>query len=431
VIFKVRELLITINPGRHGSEGTTRRSITAILSAVLLALSLPAQSGLATQPAGGRASIGGGQISAAADLEDGVTQDAAKGVGPDSEAIREARGWTTEQLVAYEASEAALDLITERLSTDYPNAFVGSALADDPTHPPTAYVKGGAPADIRALASDLGVKLVEDQPYSLDELDARLAAVQDAVFSAGYEDFFVSADIERQGAITLVVAVPSGASLDDVLARVAPEIADMTVILEDDPVVEPQGAFGGMKLQDGGVFLCTSGWTVRKIANGVRGVTGAGHCPAGIDQINHPGHGVHATFFQQEHVGQWGDIEWYTTNEFEADDFYADEFNNIRDVAAVEPRANIAVGETICVYARASNHRDCTLEVENPDVFCGFPQQKLVQMNGAVTIDGDSGGGWSFNFTAYGGHYGRCWGKSSFSVADLFDEALGVAVAIT
>lgn len=361
-----------------------------------------------------------------------MTQDAAEAGGPDSEAVREARGWTREQFAAYEAAEAALDSVTGRLSTQYPHALVGSALAEDPTGPPTVYVKGRAPADLRALAIELGVTLVEDQPYSLDELDVRLAAVQDAMFSAGLKDFAVSADIQRAGAITLVVAVPSGASLDPVLAGIAPEIAkDITVIIEDVPVVEPQGAFGGMKLQDGGVFLCTSGWTVRRIADGVRGVTGAGHCPAGIDQINHPGHGVHPAFFRQEHVGQWGDVEWYTTNEFEPDDFYADEFNNIRDVAAVEPRANIAVGEFICVYGRASNHRDCSLKVENPDVFCGFPQQRLVQMNGAVTIGGDSGGGWSFNFTAYGGHYGLCWGKSSFSVADLFDEALGVAVAVT
>jgi streptogrisin C len=417
-----------------------RRSITAGLSALVLALSLPGQPGLVLsapvgtvarlQPADGGASTRG-QTSASADLEDVVTQDAAEAVAADLEAVREAHGWTTDELAAYEASEAALDSVTERLSTDDPHAFVGSALADDPTEPPTVYVKGRAPVDIRALASELGVTLVEDQPYSLQELDTRLAAVQDAVFSAGFEDFVVSADIEREGAITLIVAMSSGASLDPVLAGIAPEIAkDITVIIEDDPVVEPQGAFGGMKLQDGGVFECTSGWTVRRIADGVRGVSGAGHCD-GIDQINHPGHGVHAAFFQQEHVGQWGDVEWYTTNEFEADDFYSDELNQIRDVAAVEPRANIASGESICVYGRASNRRDCSLVVENPDVFCGWPQQKLVQMNGAVTIGGDSGGGWSFGNTAYGGHYGLCWGKSSFSVADLFDEALGVAVAVT
>lgn len=72
------------------------------------------------------------------------------------------------------------------------------------------------------------------------------------------------------------------------LTGIAPEISkDITVIVDADPVVENQGAFGGMKLQDGGVFQCTSGWAVQKLSNGVRGATGAGHCP-GIDQVFHP-----------------------------------------------------------------------------------------------------------------------------------------------
>ena len=48
-----------------------------------------------------------------------------------------------------------------------------------------------------------------------------------------------------------------------------------------------------------------------------------------------------------------------------------------------------------------------------------------------MTLGGDSGGGWSLGNKAYGGHKGLCFSKSSFSVADLFDEALGVVVAVT
>lgn len=372
-----------------------------------------------------------GWTSASTDSEDGVTQDAAEALAADLEAIGEARGWTAKQLAAYETSEAALDAVSERLSTEHPGALVGTALAKDPTDPPTAYLKGRAPADVLAIAKELGVALVEDQPYSLDELDARLAIVHDAFTRAGFEDVVGWADIQREGAITVVVGGTSRASLDPVLDGIAPAVAkDITALVATGRVAEDQGAFGGMKLQDGGVFECTSGWTVRKLSNGVRGVTGAGHCD-GIDQINHPGHGVHAAAEQLRHVGEWGDVGWYTTAEAEADDFYADEFNNIRDVAAVEPRANIAIGEAICVYGRASNMRNCSLVVENPNVFCGIGAQKLVQMNGDVTMVGDSGGGWSFGGTAYGGHKGNCFDKSSFSVADLFDEALGVVVAVT
>ena len=400
--------------------------VIAILVSVVL--SLPGGTVSRLQPNGG--STSSQATDAPTDLKDGVTQDTAEALTADLEAVRESRGWTVTQLAAYERFEAALDAVSAFLSTEYPQAFVGSALADDPTEPPTVYVKGLAPADAHGLATELGVKLVEDQPYSLDEIDARLAIVHEAMLSAGFESVVVSADIEREGAITVVVTAPSGASVDQVLTSIAPEVSqDVTVIVVADPVVEDQGAFGGMQLTDGGAFECTSGWTVRKIANGVRGVTGAGHC-AGIDGINHPGVGIHAAVQQLLHVGEWGDVGWYTTGQAEADDFYADEFNNIRDVTGVEPRANIAIGEAICFYGRASNNRNCTLEVENPNVFCGIGAQKLAQMNGDVTDPGDSGGGWSFGGTAYGGHKGNCFGESSFSVADLFDEALGVSVAV-
>jgi hypothetical protein len=87
------------------------------------------------------------------------------------------------------------------------------------------------------------------------------------------------------------------------------------------------------------------------------------------------------------------------------------------------------VNEAICAYGRSSNQRDCSLEVQDASIACGA-LNRLVQMNGDTQIGGDSGGGWSFNFTAFGGHYGNCDGRDSFSVADLFDEALGVFVPI-
>lgn len=53
-------------------------------------------------------------------------------------------------------------------------------------------------------------------------------------------------------------------------------------------------------------------------------------------------------------------------------------------------------------------------------------------MDGDTAIGGDSGGGWSFAGTAYGGHYGNCSpdfpNRDAWSVASLFDEAIGVRV---
>ncbi|MGH9053792.1 MAG: hypothetical protein ACRDWX_12390 [Acidimicrobiia bacterium] len=69
-------------------------------------------------------------------------------------------------------------------------------------------------------------------------------------------------------------------------------------------------------------------------------------------------------------------------------------------------------------------------DVSENCTFDGITHQRLVQMNGDVAKAGDSGGGWSFGNTAYGSFVGWCGANNQnvFSVADLYDEALGVSV---
>ena len=148
-----------------------------------------------------------------------------------------------------------------------------------------------------------------------------------------------------------------------------------------------------------------------------------------------PGHGNHVITFRGEHRGQWGDVEWLGSAEPEPDDFYSDNAI-IRDVAAIEPRANIVLNEAICFYGRTSNFRDCSLQVDDVSQSCtnnGVFNDRLVLMDGAgVAAGGDSGGPWFFGNRAYGSMKGFCLpnfpNQITFSVADLYDEALGVVV---
>jgi len=71
--------------------------------------------------------------------------------------------------------------------------------------------------------------------------------------------------------------------------------------------------------------------------------------------------------------------------------------------------------------------RGCSARVSNVSTACGN-LDRIVLMNRGVTMTGDSGGGWSYNTTASGIHFGLCDNLSSFSVADLLDEALGLFV---
>lgn len=344
--------------------------------------------------------------------------------------VAEARGWKPAEAAAYQRAEQAIGHVAEQVAAKRPDAFVGSALSPQPGGAPTLYIKGPADRTVRDLvaAADVAIEIADNQPFSFDELEARKIRVHRALQAAGFREVVTRIDITGAGAIRSTIREAPGqpAIVEDILALIPADVrSSVELTIRDVPVVVPAGAFGGMKVQDDGAFKCTSGWTVVNLTTFVRGVTGAGHC-TGVNQINHPGHGVHGATWKAAHEGQWGDVEWYTTAEYEADDFYADAAT-VRDVDSVETRASISVGELVCIYGRASNSRNCSMQVRDVSLACGN-LDRLVQMDDGFNIGGDSGGGWSFNFTAYGATYGSCDALDSWSVADLFDEALGVIV---
>jgi hypothetical protein len=171
--------------------------------------------------------------------EGSVEQDEADARADDLAEVGKARGWTDAQVAQYAEAEAALDTFAEQLSTRDPNAFVGTALPEDPSGRPTAYVKGSAPTDIQDLAARLGIDLVDHQPYSLADNDKRLAEVQAAVAITGATDVAGWADFQDGSRITVVAAGVSRSSLDAALRGLDPTIArDVTATVAPGPIVE-------------------------------------------------------------------------------------------------------------------------------------------------------------------------------------------------
>lgn len=360
-----------------------------------------------------------------------VMQSSEEALAQDLTLIADARGWTLEEAQAYYRAEQAIGRIAERVAAEWPEAFVGSALSPEPDGAPTLFVKGPADKLIYDLVDAAGIEIAiaDNQPFSFAELEDRKDVVHRALQAQGFRSAVTSVNITGAGIVKASVTRESGlaTTADAILAGLPAELkGSVELTISDLPMVVDEGAFGGMWVLDNGFYQCTSGWTVQLMeGNSPRGVSSAAHCTS-IDQIEHPGHGLHALTYQNGHEGQWGDVEWYTSTQAEADDFYADA-TSIRDVSLVERRANIAVNELICAYGRSSNVRHCSLKVKNVSIACGN-LNRLVQMNGDTQIVGDSGGGWSVGETAYGGHSGNCDGLDSFTVADLFDEALNVFV---
>jgi streptogrisin C len=383
------------------------------------------------------------QTPVVSDEREAVTQEtgsstvAQVGFMTDLALVAEARGWTLQQAVAHRAISDAFGRIQEQIATDRPGLYAGAELSAVPDGAPTLYIKGNADEFVWGLVDSAGfsIQVIDGRPFSWRELEARSIQLNRRLAGLGFRDIVTSFD-ETTSIVEAVVKrgpAMAAAKAGQVLATLPAEFRrGVKLELIDEDVVIDEHAYGGMWVRDDGVNECTSGWAV---TNGLTtGVTTAGHCD-GINQIVEPGVGVHALAHQAQHRGQWGDVEWKTSTHIEPDDFYATA-TDIRDVAAVEPRVNITVGEAVCVYGRSSNSRDCSHTVFRTSISCtnnGVFNDRLVAMNAKnTTIGGDSGGGWSFNFTAYGSHKGGCTVnnvlRNVFSVADLYDEALGVWV---
>jgi streptogrisin C len=379
----------------------------------------------------------------AADVADGAKhavvargakrQTEAESLLQDLSLVAKAKGWTLAEARADYMAAEEIGAIAAQLAERRPDIFIGSVLSPKPGGRPSLYVKGVADQAVYDLIADARVKIdvVDRQPYSFAELEHRNLQVHNMLAEQGFDEIATSFDFQKGGQIQAMVARKPGLPefAVSVLAELPATLRDsVDLVISDKPVAQDFYAYGGMAVHDDGAFECTAGWSVVN-GSGTTGVTTAGHC-TGINQIMHPGIGLHAMTHQAEHRGQWGDIEWKTTVALESPEFYATA-TSIRDVTSIEPRASISVGESICFYGRSSNNRDCSLDVAATSVSCtvnGVFNNRLVRMNGNSAIPGDSGGGWSFNFRAYGSVKGICGGGSVFSVADLYDEALGVTV---
>ena len=412
-------------------------------SAILIVLMAPALLGpmpsaaVAAGPADQRAieEAGGDDVVNTQD-SNAAAQPADQALAHDLALVAQSKGWTLEQAAADHRAAEEVGRIAERMALERPGAFVGSALAQEAGAPPTLYVKGPADNFIRDLVATSAINIVvaDNQPYSFAELEARSLRVHNALVARGFRDVTTGVDITGGGVIPAGVTAAPGLPRDrgGILALLPTGLANsVQLTVHEQPHVQPEAAFGGMWVADDGRAECTSGWSVRHIDTGTNGVSTAGHC-SGINQIRHPNHGTHALSHRAQHLGSWGDVEWLSSAELEPDDFYADS-STIRDVAAVEARGNISLGESVCQYGRASNQRDCSLDVADLSEACtdsrtGVTVSRLVVMNGDTAIGGDSGGGWSFGNTAFGGHYGNCGSRDSWTPAAQFDEALGVRV---
>lgn len=345
----------------------------------------------------------------------------------------EGRGWSLADAKAQHMATKRLRETGDDLRAQIGDNYIAAALSDEPGGAPTIYVKGPLDETIRD-SLPVGITIRDNLAHSLEEMKFHQRQVYALLVNQGYEQIVTSLDLGEQ-LITATVMRPATLQYmsEESLALSLPESLDNHVVIhiKDTPIVELFNSYGGMKITGSGG--CTAGWIVKETGTGLKGVTTAGHC-TGMNKASHqqgPSGHNHTAVIENAHEGQYGDISWYQTVADEYAYFYFDTEslgNFLREVFSVKPVSQMVIGETVCVYGRSSDERDCTLTIETLSITCSTIQN-MVGMDGlGVTQAGDSGGGWSHTNAAYGSVVGSCNGKAVWTPASLFDDAIGVTV---
>jgi hypothetical protein len=155
--------------------------------------------------------------------------------------VAEAQGWSLEQAETHYRASEALDPITSRLAAERPDAFIGSALPEDPGRPPKVYIKGPADESVRNMvaAAEVEIDIVDNQPYSRAELNHRQTRVLDAVREIGFAKISAGFDITNGGQMEVDVVRQAGLPDDpqEILAALPPEVREsVTLTFSDAPV---------------------------------------------------------------------------------------------------------------------------------------------------------------------------------------------------
>jgi hypothetical protein len=120
--------------------------------------------------------------------------------------------------------------------------FVGSALSPEPGGAPALYIKGPADDFVRGLVAEaeIDIKIVDNQPFSFDELEERKLRVHRALEAQGFQNVSTGFSVTGGGQITAGVTRQSGLPDDaaEILSGLPASLrASVTLTVSDAPIV--------------------------------------------------------------------------------------------------------------------------------------------------------------------------------------------------
>lgn len=350
--------------------------------------------------------------------------------------------------------------LANELEDRYPDEYAGAQITDSPGRKGWIGFKGDVPVQaeskIKAF-SKAQIQAKGNKGFSVRELEETTMASFKAVSSqkdeirsatssydlvtggalievepldaATLEDSVQSADLRRK----LIDSIPTSVRMKGLDVQLRADLKAETSVGQ---------AFGGGCVLDPGSTCpgsagtaprCTGGFSVRNEA-GDRRMMNAGHCPqTDLNWQNSPSGDVFSINNGPEHMGDWGDLQYFNVyDSAEIDDFYND-WNSIRDV---QETRNAVEGTRVCRFGRRTGASCST--VEDTSVCVDYdrypPMCRLTRTDSSTDLPGDSGGPWYYGNVAYGihsGHMSHFGTNSLFTPVRLSEEALSGAYVIT
>jgi hypothetical protein len=134
-----------------------------------------------------------------------VRRPSAEGINATSDlrAGAKADGWTVEEAKLQQKASRAVGRVSTAVYRQQRDIWIGSTLSRDPGGAPSLYIKGPAPRFVRDLVveADYLIAIVDEQPYSFDELEERSMRVHQALVEAGYQNVSTGTNISGGGVI--------------------------------------------------------------------------------------------------------------------------------------------------------------------------------------------------------------------------------------
>ena len=186
-----------------------------------------------------------------------VVQSSEEALAQDLALVAEAKGWTIEEAAADHRASDIVGGIAGQVAAERPGVFVGSVLSPEPGGVPALYIKGPADQFVLSLVAnaEIDIEIVDNQPFSFDELQQRKLQVHRALEAQGFQYISTGFSITDGGQIISRVTRQTGLpdDPDEILSSLPAELrSSVTLTVSDAPVVVDENAFGGIQMRDDG-----------------------------------------------------------------------------------------------------------------------------------------------------------------------------------